>query len=75
MANLEPIHVPDAPQIHFGMKILKNLGNFENITFEASVTDVKRVDETPAAAFHRIASFVERELDRQVEQALRKLNG
>jgi hypothetical protein len=75
MANLEPIHVPDAPQIHYGMKILKNLGNFENITFEASVTDVKHVDESPSEAFKRIAGFVERELDRQVENALRKLSG
>jgi hypothetical protein len=79
MANLTPLRTehPEPPptQIHFGMKILKNLGNFENITFEASVTDVRRHDESPTDAFARIAGFVERELSKQVDTILRELNG
>jgi hypothetical protein len=46
-----------------------NLGNFQSLRIDISITDNKRENETTSEAFERVYSFVEAKLGEKVREA------
>jgi hypothetical protein len=57
---------PKAPEISVSLKVLKNLGNFENVTVEISLSDVVRPGETVDAAYDRVYGKVEHQIQKRI---------
>jgi hypothetical protein len=55
-----------APEITVTLKVLKNLGNFENVTVEISLTDEVRYGETIDTAYDRVYKKVEQQVEKRV---------
>lgn len=52
-----------------------NLGNFQSIRIDCTVTDSKKEDETAQEASDRVYGFVEKELIAKVKEAKAELDG
>jgi hypothetical protein len=50
-----------------------NLGNFESMRVDCSITDYARENETATEASERVYRFVERELVKKVKEARKEL--
>lgn len=64
----------EQPQTHVkvGLKYLKNLGNFENITIEVEIQDQVRHGETVDDALDRVFAKVEEQLAERTKQLLER---
>lgn len=51
-----------------------NLGNFQSLRIDLSVTDSKREDETTNEAFERVYGFVEAKLTEKINDAKAELS-
>lgn len=56
-------------KVNVGLGYTLNLGNFQSLRIDLSVTDNKRDGETTNDAFERVYSFVETKLAEKVREA------
>lgn len=56
-------------KVNVGLGYTLNLGNFQSLRIDLSVTDNKREGETTNDAFERVYSFVETRLAEKVREA------
>lgn len=56
-------------KVNVGLGYTLNLGNFQSLRIDLSVTDNKREGETTNDAFERVYSFVEARLAEKVREA------
>jgi hypothetical protein len=56
-------------KVNVGLGYTLNLGNFQSLRIDLSVTDSKREGETTNDAFERVYSFVETKLAEKVREA------
>jgi hypothetical protein len=56
-------------KVNVGLGYTLNLGNFQSLRIDLSVTDNKREGETTNDAFERVYSFVETKLAEKVREA------
>jgi hypothetical protein len=55
-----------APEITVTLKVLKNLGNFENVTVEITLTDEVRYGESVDTAYDRVYKKVEQQIEKRI---------
>lgn len=63
----------DETKVTVGLGYTLNLGNFQSLRIDLSVTDNKREDETTNVAFERVYGFVEAKLAEKVKEASSEL--
>lgn len=56
-------------KVNVGLGYTLNLGNFQSLRIDLSITDNKREGETTNDAFERVYSFVENRLAEKVREA------
>ena len=56
-------------KVNVGLGYTLNLGNFQSLRIDLSITDNKREGETTNDAFERVYSFVETKLAEKVREA------
>jgi len=59
----------DNTKVTVGLGYTLNLGNFQSLRIDLSVTDSKRDNETTNDAFERVYKFVEVKLGEKVKEA------
>jgi hypothetical protein len=59
----------DNTKVTVGLGYTLNLGNFQSLRIDLSVTDSKRENETTNDAFERVYKFVEVKLGEKVKEA------
>lgn len=59
----------DSTKVSVGLGYTLNLGNFQSLRIDLSVTDNKRDGETTNEAFERVYAFVEDKLAVKVKEA------
>jgi hypothetical protein len=59
----------DSTKVTVGLGYTLNLGNFQSLRIDLSVTDNKRENETTNDAFERVYKFVEVKLGEKVKEA------
>jgi hypothetical protein len=59
----------DNTKVTVGLGYTLNLGNFQSLRIDLSVTDNKRENETTNDAFERVYKFVEVKLGEKVKEA------
>jgi hypothetical protein len=59
----------DSTKVTVGLGYTLNLGNFQSLRIDLSVTDNKRENETTNEAFERVYKFVEVKLGEKVKEA------
>ena len=59
----------DSTKVTVGLGYTLNLGNFQSLRIDLSVTDSKRENETTNDAFERVYKFVEVKLGEKVKEA------
>lgn len=62
-------------KVSVGLGYTLNLGNFQSLRIDLSVSDNKREDETVDVAFERVYSFVENKLAEKVAEAQSEADG
>lgn len=62
-------------KVRWGLKFVKNLGNYESIHVDFGVEDVVRNGESVDEASERIYSFVEKKLVEKVQEIEEELGG
>jgi hypothetical protein len=60
----------DATKVSVGLGYTLNLGNFQSLRIDLSVTDNKREGENTSDAFERVYKFVEEKLAEKVKESL-----
>ena len=60
----------DETKVTVGLGYTLNLGNFQSLRIDLSVSDSKRNGETTGEAFERVYSFVEQRLSEKVKEAV-----
>jgi hypothetical protein len=60
----------DETKVTVGLGYTLNLGNFQSLRIDLSVSDSKRNGETTGEAFERVYSFVEQKLSEKVKESL-----
>jgi hypothetical protein len=63
----------DETKVTVGLGYTLNLGNFQSLRIDLSVTDNKREEETTNVAFERVYAFVEAKLAEKVKEASAEL--
>ena len=59
----------DNTKVTVGLGYTLNLGNFQSLRIDLSITDNKRENETTSDAFERVYKFVEVKLGEKVKEA------
>jgi hypothetical protein len=59
----------DETKVTVGLGYTLNLGNFQSLRIDLSISDNKRDGETTPEAFERVYSFVEAKLSEKVQEA------
>ncbi len=62
-------------KVTVGLGYTLNLGNFQSLRIDVSVTDNKRDGENTNEAFERVYSFVEAKLQEKVNEAQGEIEG
>jgi hypothetical protein len=62
-------------KVSVGLGYTLNLGNFQSLRIDISVTDNKREGENTNEAFERVYSFVEAKLQEKVAEAQGEIEG
>jgi hypothetical protein len=62
-------------KVSVGLGYTLNLGNFQSLRIDLSVTDNKREGENTNDAFERVYSFVEAKLQEKVAEAQGEIEG
>ena len=62
-------------KVQVGLGYTLNLGNFQSLRVDISVSDNKRENETTSEAFERVYSFVETKLGEKVKEAQSEADG
>ena len=62
-------------KVTVGLGYTLNLGNFQSLRIDISVTDNKRDGENTNEAFERVYSFVEAKLQEKVNEAQGEIEG
>lgn len=62
-------------KVTVGLGYTLNLGNFQSLRIDLSVTDNKRDGENTSEAFERVYSFVESKLQEKVTEAQSEIQG
>jgi len=62
-------------KVTIGLGYTLNLGNFQSLRIDLSVTDNKREGENTNDAFERVYSFVEAKLQEKVAEAQGEIEG
>jgi hypothetical protein len=62
-------------KVSIGLGYTLNLGNFQSLRIDLSVTDNKREGENTNDAFERVYSFVESKLQEKVAEAQGEIEG
>jgi hypothetical protein len=62
--------VNDSTKVTVGLGYTLNLGNFQSLRIDLSVSDSKRNGENTADAFERVYAFVEQKLSEKVKESL-----
>ena len=65
----------DETKVAVGLGYTLNLGNFQSLRIDVSVTDNKREDENINTAFERVYSFVETKLAEKVRESQQEAEG
>jgi hypothetical protein len=65
----------ESTKVTVGLGYTLNLGNFQSLRVDISVTDSKRDAENTEQAFERVYSFVEDKLSEKVREASAELDG
>lgn len=65
----------DNTKVTVGLGYTLNLGNFQSLRIDVSVTDNKREGENTNNAFERVYSFVEQKLAEKVAEAQSETDG
>jgi len=60
----------DETKVTVGLGYTLNLGNFQSLRIDLSITDNKRNGETTGEAFERVYAFVEQKLSEKVKEAV-----
>ena len=60
----------DETRVTVGLGYTLNLGNFQSLRIDLSVSDSKRNGENTADAFERVYAFVEQKLSEKVKESL-----
>ncbi len=60
----------DETKVTVGLGYTLNLGNFQSLRIDLSVSDSKRNGETTGEAFERVYAFVEQRLSEKVREAV-----
>lgn len=60
----------DATKVSVGLGYTLNLGNFQSLRIDLSVTDNKREGENTNDAFERVYKFVEEKLAEKVRESM-----
>jgi hypothetical protein len=60
----------DETKVTVGLGYTLNLGNFQSLRIDLSVSDSKRNGENTADAFERVYAFVEQKLAEKVRESL-----
>ncbi|NBR61273.1 MAG: hypothetical protein EBT86_06425 [Actinobacteria bacterium] len=60
----------DETKVTVGLGYTLNLGNFQSLRIDLSVSDSKRNGETTGEAFERVYAFVEQRLSEKVKEAV-----
>lgn len=60
----------DETKVTVGLGYTLNLGNFQSLRIDLSVSDSKRNGETTGEAFERVYAFVEQKLSEKVKESL-----
>jgi hypothetical protein len=60
----------DETKVTVGLGYTLNLGNFQSLRIDLSVSDSKREGENTADAFERVYAFVEAKLAEKVKESL-----
>ncbi len=60
----------DETKVTVGLGYTLNLGNFQSLRIDLSVSDSKRNGETTSEAFERVYAFVEQRLSEKVKEAV-----
>jgi len=60
----------DETKVTVGLGYTLNLGNFQSLRIDLSVSDNKRNGETTGEAFERVYAFVEQKLSEKVKESL-----
>ena len=62
-------------KVQVGLGYTLNLGNFQSLRIDLSVSDNKRESETTSEAFERVYNFVEAKLGEKVKEAQSEADG
>ena len=62
-------------KVTVGLGYTLNLGNFQSLRIDLSITDNKRDGENTEQAFERIYEFVENKLSEKVTEASQEIEG
>jgi hypothetical protein len=62
-------------KVQVGLGYTLNLGNFQSLRIDLSVSDNKRENETTSEAFERVYNFVEAKLGEKVKEAQSEADG
>ena len=62
-------------KVTVGLGYTLNLGNFQSLRLDISVTDSKREGENTNDAFERVYSFVETKLAEKVKESAEEIEG
>ena len=60
----------DETKVTVGLGYTLNLGNFQSLRIDLSISDSKRNGETTGEAFERVYAFVEQRLSEKVKEAV-----
>jgi hypothetical protein len=60
----------DSTKVTVGLGYTLNLGNFQSLRIDISITDNKREGETANEAFERVYKFVEEKLAEKVRESV-----
>jgi hypothetical protein len=62
-------------KVQVGLGYTLNLGNFQSLRIDLSVSDNRRENETTSEAFERVYNFVEAKLGEKVKEAQSEADG
>ena len=65
----------DNTKVSVGLGYTLNLGNFQSLRIDLSITDNKRENENTNDAFERVYAFVEEKLAEKVKEASSEIEG
>jgi hypothetical protein len=65
----------ESTKVTVGLGYTLNLGNFQSLRIDLSITDNKREGENTSEAFERVYAFVEKKLTEKVAEAHSEADG